>query len=279
MSNYYRSLIQYGATYDADAQAFLTATGIPNDGTIFFAGTPREITGERYWTYVNNLVLDFKFYGLWSKMKAIYPIIGGTAFAHKFNLKDPRDLDEAFRLTYLGGLTHSSTGIVTVGTTGYMNTHFIPANHLTVNDGCWSFYSRTNINENKYDLGTTGNSPTAFNALIMRFGNGSFYGAFDNNYANSTAVANSLGMGIVTRHSANRIKAFKNSTKIIDNSNIGYLSNYPFFILAENNVGVAGNLSNKECAFAHFSSGLDETECANLYTIVQTFQTALGRNV
>ena len=47
---------------------------------------------------VNNLVLDLKKYGLWTKMKAIYPIVGGNAWSHKFNLKDPRDVDSAYRL-------------------------------------------------------------------------------------------------------------------------------------------------------------------------------------
>ena len=30
----------------------------------------------------------------------LYPMIGGTANAHKFNWKDPRDLDVAYRLVY-----------------------------------------------------------------------------------------------------------------------------------------------------------------------------------
>ena len=31
-------------------------------------------------------------------MKAIYPFVGGTATTHKFNLKDPADINAAFRL-------------------------------------------------------------------------------------------------------------------------------------------------------------------------------------
>lgn len=254
-----------GITYDADTQAFLTATGI----------TDLSISNT-----VNNLVLGLKSNGIWTKMKAIYPFVGGTAFTHKFNLKDPRDLDVAFRLTYSGTLTHSSNGVVSDGTTGYMNTYFIPSNHLTTNSGSWSFYSRTNISENKYDLGTTGNSPTAYNAIIMRFAvNNNFYSAFDNSYGNRVFVSDSLGLGIVSRHTTDRVKGFKNGSKIIDNSSVGFLSNFPFFILAENNAGSAGNISTKQCAFVHFSDGLDETDCANLYTLVQAFQTALGRNV
>lgn len=35
--NLINSMSRGGVAYDADAQAFLTATGTPNDGTIFFA--------------------------------------------------------------------------------------------------------------------------------------------------------------------------------------------------------------------------------------------------
>ncbi len=68
---------------DADAQAFITATAIT------------DLTQQ---TAINTLVTQLKTYGIWTKMKALYPFVGGTATAHKFNLKDPRDLDAAFRL-------------------------------------------------------------------------------------------------------------------------------------------------------------------------------------
>jgi len=80
-----------GPLFDTDAQAFLTATGI-TDLTISNA--------------INDLVVGLKADSLWTKYKAIYPCVGGTAFTHKFNLKDPRDLDAAFRLTYMMGLLH-----------------------------------------------------------------------------------------------------------------------------------------------------------------------------
>jgi hypothetical protein len=40
----------------------------------------------------------FDKFGIWRKTHAIYPLLGGTASAHKFNLKDPRDLNAAYRL-------------------------------------------------------------------------------------------------------------------------------------------------------------------------------------
>jgi hypothetical protein len=74
---------------DPDAQAFLTATGI-TDPTITSA--------------IDTLVLDLKAASLWTKMKALYPFVGGTSTTHKYNLVDPADTDAAFRLTFNGTL-------------------------------------------------------------------------------------------------------------------------------------------------------------------------------
>jgi hypothetical protein len=52
-------------------------------------------------------------------MQAIYPFIGGTAYSHKFNLKDPRDTDAACQFQSdifqagnisLSGTTETSNG-------------------------------------------------------------------------------------------------------------------------------------------------------------------------
>ena len=76
---------------DPDAESFLTAAAI----------TDPIISGA-----INTLVVQMKADNIWTKMKAIYPFVGGTASTHKWNLKDPRDLDAAFRLQFFGGWTH-----------------------------------------------------------------------------------------------------------------------------------------------------------------------------
>ena len=95
-----------GGGYDADAQAFITATGI--------SGTNATAT--------NQLVLDLKAANIWTKMKAIYPFVGNTSASQKYNLKDSRDLDAAYRLTFFGGGTFSANGYQCNGTNSYGNT-------------------------------------------------------------------------------------------------------------------------------------------------------------
>ena len=53
--------------FDADAQAFITAAAITN---------------ANQQTAINTLVVSLKSYGLWTKMKAIYPFVGGSASSH-----------------------------------------------------------------------------------------------------------------------------------------------------------------------------------------------------
>jgi hypothetical protein len=98
---------------DPDAQAFITAAGISN---------------STQQSAINSLVVSLKGYSIWNKLDVIYPFVGGTATTHKFNLKDPRDLDAAFRIQFSGGWTHNANGITGNGTNALANTFFIPSN-------------------------------------------------------------------------------------------------------------------------------------------------------
>ena len=98
----------FGPSLDPDAQAFLTAAGI----------TDATISGA-----IDTLVIQMKADNIWTKMKAIYPLVGGTDNTHKWNLKNPTDSDPAFRLTFNGGITHDVNGITSNGVNGYAETY------------------------------------------------------------------------------------------------------------------------------------------------------------
>jgi len=117
-------------TTDPDAQAFITAA---------------SITDPTQQAAINTLVVDLKADSLWTKMKAVYPFVGGTSTTHKFNLKNPLDTDAAYRLVFSGGITHSSTGVLPNGTNGLANTYLNPLSKLTNNNLHLSYYSRTNV--------------------------------------------------------------------------------------------------------------------------------------
>ena len=55
---------------------------------------------------VNTLIKSFKRFNLWDKYYAIYPFLGATASSCKWNIKDIRDEDSAFRLIYPYGSSY-----------------------------------------------------------------------------------------------------------------------------------------------------------------------------
>jgi hypothetical protein len=261
-----------------------------------------EITGSTQRGAIVDLIKDLKSNGLWSKMKAIYPFVGGTATTHKWNLKDPRDLDAAFRLTFNGGWTHSSTGAKPNGTTGYANTFFIANGVLTLYNGHLSYYSRTSkspTSEN-FPIGTGANSSNWNGREIwcIRFSStSSFYAAQQHsqiNYPTSSDYAyaydtNQQGYWIQSRQTSDTstLKLIKNGTILASGSGANptgqSLNIYPVFIGALRNQ-TAGSpyayaYTDAESGFATIGDGLTDAEATNLYTIVQKYQTTLGRQV
>jgi hypothetical protein len=226
-----------------------------------------------------------KGFGIWTKMKAIYPFVGGTATTHKFNLKNPLDTNAAFRLVFSGGWTHSSTGALPNGTNAYANTFFVPSASLTLLNTHLSFYSRTAaIGNNQRDIGAY-MGPYS----VPSFGIGTNTGVLISDHywfttnRMSRSIPNAQGLMLTSRINDTTHKAYRNgvqlgATDTVSNST-NTMPNAVLFIGATNTDSGATSYSNKQCAFASIGDGLTDTEAANLYTAVQTYQTTLGRQV
>jgi hypothetical protein len=250
-----------GIGLDPDAVAFLAAAGI-TDATITLA--------------INTLVLDLKGFGLWTKMKAIYPFVGGTATTHKFNLKNPADTNAAFRLSFVGGWTHSANGALPNGTNAYADTFLNGLSILTNASNHLSFYSRTstvgvgieigcsNIGSNFFQVRPAVNY-VAGGVVILSF----------------TSTANAQGFWLGSKENAASRRAYKNGVvEALSTANdTTPYENLNIFIGARNDNGLPVFYSNKECALASIGDGLTTTEAANYYTAVQSFQTTLARQV
>jgi hypothetical protein len=261
---------------DTDAQAFINAAGLTDLGQA---------------NAVNTLVVDLKSAGVWTKMKALYPFVGGNATSHKFNLKDPRDLDAAFRLQFNGGWTHTSTGAKPNGTTGYADTKFIPSTNLGAYSVHLSYYSRTNrAIRNSIVMGAWQDAPTDNNVDIRFYagtstigssGSGMFDGAFGTDYA-SYVTGNSNYFLIGNKTAINLNKVYENgvlkATSTITSTRS--LPNVRVLIGAEGR-GVSGatNYDILESAFASIGDGLTDSEASSFYTAVQKYQTTLGRQI
>jgi hypothetical protein len=260
-----RNVTNIPTVQDINAQAFLTAAGITN-----------STQGQA----IQNLTSGLKQNLLWNKFNAIYPFVGSTATAHKWNLKDPSDLDAAFRLSFAGGWTHSSTGATPNGTNGIANTFLSPFTTLSQNNVHISYYSRTNNSlPAAVEIGSLGASSIQL-SIQVRSGTDKLNVVIHDALGNESTNTNAQGFFIGSRISSTQSKGYKNGTLLGTSSTTsGTPPNFAVGIGGRNNSGVADLFTNREVAFASIGSGFSDSEASNLYTVVQAYQTALSRNV
>lgn len=257
--------------FDPDAQAFITAA---------------SITDTTQKSAINQLVVDLKGYNIWSKMKALYPFVGGTASAHKFNLKDPRDLDAAFRLVFNGGWTHSSTGALPNGTNAYADTKFnLTTNFTSTSNASIGCYLRNDTSGNGVDMGAGTTANAAQGMLIYSsFGGTLFYGCANGNTVINSGVSNTdsrgfysvvRNAGVQSQHKRGNITINSSETEAV-----GTLSSINLRIGGGNAPVPQGYMyGDRQTAFNFIGDALSQSEIDNFYTAVQAFQVALARNV
>lgn len=254
-------LVFSSVTIDPDAQAFLTATGIV-DATITDA--------------INNLVIGLKNNGLWTKMIAIYPFVGGTAETNKWNLKDPRDLDQAYRLAFFGGVTHSNHGVQGNGSDGYGITFFAPG-YINSFEGQSAFYYVNQVGNRGVDFGcftgTTGFQSNIYNSL------NNFASRLNQDNVGSIVGDNSTGFYGISRTNNSNYNHNNNGAKTVINeprtANVFTI----VYLFGLNNAGSLVFPSDRRYGSFYIPKGLSFLEQDNLQTLDLAFQTALSRNV
>jgi hypothetical protein len=259
-----RTLGQFGGASSAIAGNFLNAAGI-TDPTIS--------------TAINQLVIDLLNFNILHKFYAIYPFVGGSATSCKFNLINPADTNEAFRLNFVGGWTFSANGALPNGTNAYANTFLSPAITFNLNSHSFGIYSRTNnITGVQIVLGCTDSGFTNFIQNNITVGNLYSGGLSTGFFSYTAAPTTSLIMG--TRTSNTLFKGFRSGVLLGSNTNsISALPNVNVYLGARNNNPTPVSFSLHQLAFAFFGDGLNDQESQNFNTIIQTFQTTLSRQV
>jgi len=253
--------LSYTTNTDADAQAFITAASLTDSTQI---------------SAVNTLVTGLKSAGLWSKMKAIYPFVGGNSTAHSKNLVNP----SLYNLSFSNGVTHNSNGITPNGSSGFANTGFIPSTSANISDFAMGIYSRTNNAGNYSDIGCQSNGTAYQSYIFTKWSDNNNYSAlFSDNFPISNN--NSTGLFCVSRTSSTLQKSYKNNSVLgTSTATVTQLTTNPIAISAINRDGNTQTyFSNRNLSFSFISTGLSDSEISSLYTAVQAFQTTLGRQV
>jgi hypothetical protein len=219
-----------------------------------------------------------------TKFKALYPMVGGSAFSHKFNFMNPVDSDAAFRLTFSGTFTHSSMGVKGDGSTGYAETYLNPSTHLVDGDAHLSFYATDNVvNSNAWEMG--GAIGSNYFGLIVRYAGNTAYGIFSNStgvdyyeYPSLTSAGysiSSIKSGVITFVKGGL--ALQSSTPLSTGTTFPNMTIPLFCNLGVTGGGVRGNYSTKRSGLISIGSGLTTAESTYLSHQVRFIQGILGR--
>lgn len=249
---------------DVDAQAFFNR--------VIAAGGNLSLL-EQY--AVNQLVLDLKSYSIWSKMKAIYPMVGSSSAACAQNLKS-----SSFTGSFSSGWTFASTGIKNTSSSGFFETN-CNDNNFANNSISFGCYSRTNISLTTYDFGIYNTS--LGRGTWMRLLNLGGFGGGVQQAPPEIGASNSDSRGFfqMSKNGSTTVLGYRNSSQLINTtSTTTNATNTTFYLGALNNGGTAAfGFSGKEFAMAYIGDGLSATDMTNYDTAVQAFQTTLSRQV
>ena len=243
-----------------------------------------------------TFVATLKNEGIWDKMLGIYPMFGDTS-KYSYNLKDPRDLDAAYRLTYYNSPVVNNGGIYFVNGFDYADTHFNPSSDLSDYSVHLSFLSLIDGENNAADIGcreVVNNSEVS--RLLVHVRTESDQAHFDA-YTYDNSPGENARVNIVPQvgedlesdsfyiasrinNSSSFFKMYKNNeTRSAENTNTvsSPKPNASVWLGQVNNIG---NTSSTDRAYGFFSfgQGLTTTEAAALHAAVKTLYTSTSRH-
>lgn len=257
----------YNPTTDPDAATFL----LVNDYAL-----------EIYEEAINRMVKSLKEVNLWSAYSAIYPLLSDgindtRANQVKYNLINPIDTDAAYRLSFSGGVTYTSSGVLFGGVNGFASTFLSPSS-LGQNSLHMSVYSLTNTSGTLNDIGSQDNPLTSSAVLLIRDGTNTLTSRVNQSASNTVSNATSLGLYTINRTASNVVNVWRGNTKIINTTTTSTTpNNFDIYLGARNDGGTATLFSNREYGFASIGRGLTDDEVYNTSIIIQRFMLDTGR--
>ena len=241
--------------FDQDAQAFFNR--------VITAGGTLSATEQ---LAIDTLVKQMKNDGIWTKMKAIYPMVGASAAACAQNLKS-----SSFTGTFTAtGWTFASNGITTSGSPAYMDTGLNASGNLTTSNAHFSVY--VNVLSGAGDR-INGTYPGIF---IDQFSGTSIYYGIGSENTASNAVNN---LGLIQVNALSNLGIFRNGVNLQSKATGGTLPSRTLFLGASNGGSGGQFYWNGRMSFSSIGDGLTDTEASNFYTAVQAFNTTLSRQV
>jgi hypothetical protein len=250
-------VIPPSVTYDTNAQQFFDSTGI--------ADTTQK-------TAINSLVKQLKDSLLWSQFVAIYPMVGGSSATTKWNLKDPRNIDPAYRLTFNGSPVFSGSGVLFPTTSDYADTHLTDSAIGGFNNSAISYYSTTQNTVDGYDMGCSDNTMYYNEFAVYNSSDASNWFGYD---AFGIAPASTVGLFMLSS-TATDVKRYENGIAT-DSKGSAPVTGYTNMDILLGTVAGASSGGQRQCSFATIGKGLSDAQALTFYNIVNKFMIAISR--
>lgn len=273
-----------GSLYGPLTTAFLAASGI---------------TGSTYINALQDFETGMTTYGLTSKMKLVYPLLGGAIATVKWNFMDPANTDAAGRLVVSGSVNIATNGIsgsnADTGVFAGLNTNISPNDLYTAYGDYNNHHSVWCVNNpSQYSGGTPILYPAEIGANdqagAQYYTNLRYYVSNTSKTLNlaeagtrfvtwTTSPTQTTGFWCSTRSSSTDLYYYHNLSGTIQsqtatgtetNTMSGFTNNITLCT-----VGTAS--SNRQIGFVTVGSKLTSGNVTDLYTIVSAFAGAVGR--
>lgn len=258
------------ASGTTEANTYLTAV-VNNGGTI--DSTISAATRTLFTSLVSS--------GLYNKILAMYPLIGGVANSAKLNAVNIGTYD----ITWNGGVTFTTTGVTSNGTNGFGNTGIIFSNLTSYyNSGSYGVQFHSNLPGSvqcPMGAGPDNNARVLFFSTSDIDGNPQLAFDWGTNSGLNRAEINGTGVRglyIVSSPTTNSQTAYRNGTALTPSGAAGNKNTAPttpmLLFRRQDGFYYPGTES-----FAFVGSSLTAGEVSTLSGIINTYQTSLGRNL
>jgi hypothetical protein len=262
------------ASGTTEANTYLSA--VVSAGGTGITSTVSAATRTLFTSLVSN--------GLYSKITAMYPLLGGISASEKFNAKNPVDTNAAYRLTFNGGWTFDSSGATGNNANTYARTYIsgTTLNRFSVHQ---SYYVTKATNSGLcIEMGAANTSTGTYTELFVdTIAFGGNYRGYNNNSTglgvDSVSHSAMTGYFVSSRESDTKSYLYKNGS-LNYSATTATNGTIPFEIVigARNDNGTPDQFTDRPMGFVSIGSGLTPSEINTLSSIVNTWATAIGRN-
>jgi len=224
---------------------------------------------------VNGLTIGTKFDGLWPQIQVLYPFAGGTALAHRLNLRNPVQ----HPITWSGALSHTAMGVACVAAGGGQGLTTLTPTSNEIYVGL--YVSQSSGPAQSLDFVAREGAGLNTGLTVQWTGGGGNFqgdiGSASGGLGRLTAnTASSVGYRAVSRAGTAQELYVNGASVSTGTFTVTAVPNQPFSLF--NSPSASWFLSSpaRTYAAAVVASGLIATQHSALYAHIQAYQQALG---